>query len=103
MFRDEGQATAADYAKAASVATAERRAVGDWEFFDFLDYNRPINRRYIFIIKLLRGAFDGLAHMHSKGRLHQSLGPASVVIKYKFCLPLLCADFTFDNCSDSFN
>eukprot|EP00250_Pteridium_aquilinum_P022724 c25611_g1_i1 orf=142-1485(+) len=80
VFRDDGQATAADYAKAASIATAERCAVGDWEFLDYLDSNRPIKRRYIFIIKLLRGAFGGLAHMHSKGRLHQSLGPASVVI-----------------------
>ncbi|MCO5546723.1 hypothetical protein L7F22_000159 [Adiantum nelumboides] len=81
VFRDDGQATAADYAKAAGQATTERRAVGDWEFLDYLDYNRPIKRRYIFIIKLLRGAFSGLAHMHSNGRLHQSLGPSSVVIK----------------------
>lgn len=81
MFRDDGQFTAADYAKAASTATTEGRAVGDWEFLDLFDFNRPISRRYIFIIKLLRGVFGGLAHMHSRGRLHQSLGPASVVIK----------------------
>ncbi|KAI5084689.1 hypothetical protein GOP47_0000858 [Adiantum capillus-veneris] len=80
VFRDDGQSTAADYAKAAGISTTERRAVGDWEFLDYFDYSRPIKRRYIFIIKLLRGAFSGLAHMHSNGRLHQSLGPSSVVI-----------------------
>lgn len=79
-FRDDGQVTAADYAKAASTATTEGCAVGDWEFLDLFDYNRIIRRRRMFIIKLLRGAFGGLAHMHSRGRLHQSLGPASVVI-----------------------
>jgi len=33
------------------------------------------------VLQVLRGAFSGLAYMHSQGRLHQSLGPASVVLK----------------------
>eukprot|EP00249_Psilotum_nudum_P020852 c27875_g1_i5 orf=553-1458(+) len=80
VFRDDGQSTAADYAKAASKATAEGKAIGEWDFWDFFDHNRPLKRRHLFIIKLLRGVFTGLTYMHARGRLHQSLGPASVVI-----------------------
>ncbi|KAH7424410.1 hypothetical protein KP509_11G007400 [Ceratopteris richardii] len=80
VFQDRGQLTAADYAKAAGLATTDRRAVGNWEFLDYLDYSRPIQRRRIFIIKMLRGIFGGLSYMHSNGRLHQSLGPSSVLI-----------------------
>lgn len=80
VFRDDGKATAADYAKMAAEATTEGRAVGEWDFWDRFDKTRPIQRRLIFITKLLRGAFQGLAYIHSRGRLHQSLGPASIVI-----------------------
>ncbi len=81
VFGDDGRITAADYAKEAAQATAEGRAVGEWEFWDRFDKSRPIQRRRHFITKLLRGTFKGLAFMHAHGRLHQSLGPASVVIK----------------------
>jgi hypothetical protein len=81
VFRDDGKVTAADYAKMAAEATTEGRAVGEWDFWDRFDKSRPIQRRLVFITKLLRGAFQGLAFMHSRGRLHQSLGPASVVLK----------------------
>jgi hypothetical protein len=81
VFRDDGRITAADYAKEAAQATAEGRALGEWEFWDRFDKSRPIQRRRLFITKLLRGTFKGLAFMHARGRLHQSLGPASVVIK----------------------
>ncbi|KAG0618596.1 hypothetical protein M758_4G076500 [Ceratodon purpureus] len=80
VFRDDGKVTAADYAKLAAEATSEGRAVGEWDFWDRFDKSRPIHRRLMFITKLLRGAFLGLAYMHSRGRLHQSLGPASVVL-----------------------
>ncbi|CAM6041541.1 unnamed protein product [Sphagnum compactum] len=83
VFRDDGRITAADYAKEAAQATAEGRAVGEWEFWDRFDKSRPIQRRRQFITKLLRGTFKGLAFMHARGRLHQSLGPASVVINTK--------------------
>ncbi len=79
--QDDGRITAADYAKEAAQATAEGRAVGEWEFWDCFDKSRPIQRHRHFITKLLRGTFKGLAFMHASGRLHQSLGPASVVIK----------------------
>ncbi|KAH9530777.1 hypothetical protein CY35_19G002700 [Sphagnum magellanicum] len=83
VFRDDGRITAADYAKEAAQATAEGRAVGEWEFWDRFDKSRPIQRRRHFITKLLRGTFKGLAFMHARSRLHQSLGPASVVINTK--------------------
>ncbi|CAK9266705.1 unnamed protein product [Sphagnum jensenii] len=83
VFRDDGRITAADYAKEAAQATAEGCAVGEWEFWDRFDKSRPIQRRRHFITKLLRGTFKGLAFMHAHGRLHQSLGPASVVINTK--------------------
>lgn len=82
VFRDDGRRTAADYAKAASEATAKNEAVGQWDFWDRFDPSRPIQRRRYFVIKLLRGAISGLAYMHAQGRLHQSLGPASVVLKF---------------------
>jgi uncharacterized membrane protein len=47
-------------------------------------YDRAIKmelRRY-FVLKLLNGAMCGLVHMHNHDRLHQSLGPSSVVLKY---------------------
>lgn len=41
-----------------------------------------MKRRRRFIIKLLQGALRGLAYMHDHDRLHQSLGPFSVSLKY---------------------
>ena len=80
VFRDDGRLTAANYAKSASEATTEGRAVGEWEFWDRFDRNQPIKRRQIFIIRLLRGAFTGLSYLHSRDKLHQSLGPASIIL-----------------------
>ncbi|GLJ11931.1 hypothetical protein SUGI_0180460 [Cryptomeria japonica] len=80
VFRDDGKSTAANYATIAREATTEGRAVGEWEFWDRFNRDLPIKRRQVFIIKLLRGAFNGLSYMHTHNRLHQSLGPASVVL-----------------------
>lgn len=41
-----------------------------------------IKRKREFVSKLLQGAMSGLAYMHDNDRLHQSLGPSSVVLKY---------------------
>ncbi|CAI7838469.1 unnamed protein product, partial [Closterium sp. NIES-53] len=100
VMRDNGYITAADYAKAASEATAEARAVGDFEVWDRFDPAKPVFRREIFIRKLLRGFLHGLSFMHSKGRLHQSIGPASVVLNttnemdVRYLVPRL-RDFAF--------
>ena len=73
--------TAARYAQLGSEATGEGRAVGEQEFWDRFDPELALERRRRFVVKLLRGVLGGLAYMHRKGRLHQSLGPASVVLK----------------------
>ena len=45
------------------------------------DWDEKMKRRRKFVIKLLNGAINGLAFLHSNERLHQSLGPASIVLK----------------------
>jgi hypothetical protein len=64
VFWDDGRITAAHYAKEAAQATAEGRAVGEWQFWDRFDKSRPIQRRQHFITKLLQGTFKGLVFMH---------------------------------------
>ncbi|CAC01845.1 hypothetical protein [Arabidopsis thaliana] len=54
-FRDGGKDSAADYAQTASEKTTRARSQG--------------------------GAMKGLAFMHDNDRLHQSLGPSSIVLK----------------------
>ena len=81
VLRDDGFITAADYAQQAAEATAADRAVGSGEFWDMFDRRRALTRREAFIRKVLRGVFSGLAFMHERGRLHQSLGPASIALK----------------------
>lgn len=77
-FRNDGQYSAAEYAKAKSEAMSKE----EQKFWNPFDWKEKIKRRRIFVLKLLRGAISGLAYMHNRERLHQSLGPASVVLKY---------------------
>lgn len=81
VLRGEGVATALEYARCAAQATVEGTAVGYQDLMDLIDKTRPIRRREYFILGILRGALRGLSFMHARGRLHQSLGPASVVLK----------------------
>ncbi|GAB2293884.1 hypothetical protein Dimus_028095, partial [Dionaea muscipula] len=74
VFRDDGRYTAAEYAKYASEQMAENRALGEPRYWSLIRYRRH------FVVKLLQGIMNGLVYMHDHGRLHQSLGPASVVI-----------------------
>ena len=46
------------------------------------EQEQAFKRRTYFVIRLFQGAMSGLAYMHNHERLHQSLGPASVVLKY---------------------
>ncbi|XP_061354595.1 uncharacterized protein LOC133299169 [Gastrolobium bilobum] len=75
-FRDDGKYSAADYAKIASEKVSKDQ-LSSWNRFE---RGQKIKRRQYFIIKLLQGAMSGLAYMHDHGRLHQSLGPFSVVL-----------------------
>ncbi|RWR81036.1 Protein kinase domain-containing protein [Cinnamomum micranthum f. kanehirae] len=79
-FRNDGQYSAADYAKAKSEVISKERALGEQRFWNPYEWEEKLKRRRIFVIRLLRGAINGLAYMHNRERLHQSLGPASVVL-----------------------
>ncbi|KAM7272935.1 hypothetical protein ACFE04_027599 [Oxalis oulophora] len=92
-FRNDGKYNAADYAKFASERIS--KALSQKEMlWTQSEQEETINLRRYFVIKLLRGAINGLAFMHEKNRLHQSLGPSSVVIKYasrNFWFKLKCS------------
>ncbi|KAG9454392.1 hypothetical protein H6P81_007296 [Aristolochia fimbriata] len=79
-FRNDGKYSAADYAKVTSEALTRDQGQGEKEFWNPFDPDQTFTRRQLFIIKLLRGAMNGLCYMHDRGRLHQSIGPASVVL-----------------------
>ncbi|XP_043694932.1 uncharacterized protein LOC122645675 isoform X1 [Telopea speciosissima] len=79
-FRNDGIYSAGDYAKVKSEAVSKDRNLGEQKFWNRFDEEQTIKRRRFFVIKLLRGAVSGLAFMHDRDRLHQSLGPASVIL-----------------------
>ncbi|KAK9120512.1 hypothetical protein Syun_018129 [Stephania yunnanensis] len=79
-FRNDGKYSAADYAKAKSEGISKDQALGEQKFWNPYEQELKIKRRRIFVIKLLRGTLSGLAYMHNRDRLHQSIGPASVVL-----------------------
>ncbi|KAJ4951486.1 hypothetical protein NE237_028318 [Protea cynaroides] len=79
-FRNDGNYSAADYAKVKSEAVSKDRNLGEEKLWNRFDQEQTIKRRRFFVIKLLRGAMGGLAFMHDRDKLHQSLGPASVIL-----------------------
>ena len=80
VFKNDGVLTAADYASAAAGASQAGSAIGDGEFWDRFDTVRVFRRRHAYIVSALRQAMCGLAFMHARFRLHQSLGPYSLVL-----------------------
>lgn len=80
-FRDNGKYSAADYAKITSEKMAKVIAGGEQRLWNPFEQDQTIKRRRYFVIRLLHGAMRGLSYMHDNDRLHQSLGPASVVLK----------------------
>lgn len=79
-FRNNGIYSAADYAKRVSEATSKDISKGEGRLWNPYNQELQLKRRSFFIIKLLNGAINGLAYMHNHERLHQSFGPASVVL-----------------------
>ncbi|KAL8538356.1 hypothetical protein ACS0TY_000373 [Phlomoides rotata] len=79
-FRNDGKYTAADYTKFASEKMSKYSEVGGQKFWNPFEKDETIKRRRYFVTKLLQGVISGLAYMHDHDRLHQSLGPASVVL-----------------------
>lgn len=80
-FRNDGKYSAADYCMRTSQKCSEENARGKF-FWNPFNKEEKINQRRFFIIKLLNGAINGLAYLHNHDRLHQSLGPSSIVLKY---------------------
>ncbi|CAK7333675.1 unnamed protein product [Dovyalis caffra] len=78
-FRNDGKYSAADYAKFTSEKNSKSYSNKDnsWNLFE---REETFKRRRYFVIRLLRGAITGLAYMHDHDRLHQSLGPSSIVL-----------------------
>lgn len=78
--RNDGVYTAEQYARAAAEAFEQSVAVGEGEFWDRFSPERPLERRRLMVLRILRGALEGLAFMHARNWLHQSLGPTSIAI-----------------------
>lgn len=74
---------------------SQNRTLKELKVWNPFEEDQKIKRRRIFVIKLLQGILRGLAFMHDHNRLHQSLGPASVVLKYDFSLNKLVSFFVF--------
>lgn len=82
-FRNDGSYSAADYAKVSSEVISKDLANGAQKLWNPFELELKIKRKRLFVLKLFNGAINGLAYMHDHDRLHQSLGPASVVLKYE--------------------
>ena len=54
VFRNSGLVTAEQYALRAADAGAQGKALGEGEFWDRFDNQRPLQRRRIFVLKCLR-------------------------------------------------
>lgn len=80
VFRRDGSESAAAWAQKAAEATASNTSIGDGEFMDFFEPQRRLQRRQAFVCSILRQTMQGIAFMHANSRLHQSIGPGSVVI-----------------------
>lgn len=88
-FRNDGKYSAADYAKIMSEKTSKLHSSGESVSWNRFEQEETIKRRRYYVIKLFQGLMRGLAYMHDHDRLHQSLGPASIVLKYVFLLGII--------------
>ncbi|XP_072956694.1 uncharacterized protein [Typha angustifolia] len=79
-FRNDGKYSAADYAKVTSEGISKGISREGQNFWNPFDQRQKLKLRRFFVLKLLNGVMNGLAYMHDRDRLHQSLGPASVVL-----------------------
>ncbi|XP_048496729.1 uncharacterized protein LOC104887995 isoform X3 [Beta vulgaris subsp. vulgaris] len=79
-FRYDGKYSAADYAKIASERLTKRKTLDSESAWNPFEQAVTFKRKRNFVVKMLQGIFSGLVYMHDHDRLHQSLGPASVVL-----------------------
>ncbi|CAL1405568.1 unnamed protein product [Linum trigynum] len=78
-FRNHGKYSAADYAALTSKRISQGSSSREKSWNSFQQQKDMEYRRY-FVIRILQGAISGLAFMHDHDRLHQSLGPSSVLL-----------------------
>ncbi|KAH9784136.1 protein kinase domain-containing protein [Citrus sinensis] len=93
-FRSDGKYSAADYAKLTSEKISKNHSAGESSWNRFETEQILKCRRY-FVIKLFQGAMSGLAYMHDHDRLHQSLGPSSVILKYVVAFTIVEKDAAY--------
>ncbi|XP_057541295.1 uncharacterized protein LOC130819321 isoform X1 [Amaranthus tricolor] len=79
-FRYDGKYSTADYAKIASEKLTKNKALESQSFWNPFEQRQIFKQRRFFVVKMLQGISNGLVYMHDHERLHQSLGPASVVL-----------------------
>lgn len=80
VLRNDGATTAAAYAMEGARAGVARRGIGGTDFLDLFDSRRLLARRRIFVREIIRQALSGVGNLHNRRRLHQSLGPASLLL-----------------------
>ncbi|CAI0383923.1 unnamed protein product [Linum tenue] len=78
-FRNHGKYSAADYAALTSKRISQGSSSREKSWNSFQQQKDMEYRRY-FVIRILQGAISGLAFMHDHDRLHQSLGPSSLLL-----------------------
>ncbi|CAN0854434.1 hypothetical protein LINGRAHAP2_LOCUS5921 [Linum grandiflorum] len=79
-FRNDGKYSAADYAALVSKrisASSSSRQEESWNSFQKV---KDMEYRRYYVIRMFQSVIGGLAFMHQHNRLHQSLGPSSVLL-----------------------
>ncbi|CAN1190087.1 hypothetical protein LINPERPRIM_LOCUS426 [Linum perenne] len=78
-FRNDGKYSAADYATIVSKKISESSSLQEKSWNKFQKVKEMEYRRY-YVIRIFQSVLRGLAFMHDHDRLHQSLGPSSVLL-----------------------
>eukprot|EP00210_Caulerpa_lentillifera_P005265 g5031.t2 len=80
VFRRSESMSLAQYSQMASEALQKGSVIGSGDVWDILDPQRAIKRRKKVFIQIFRAVAAGLQFMHKNLKLHQSLGPESILI-----------------------
>jgi len=83
VYEEHGLYSAADYAQRAAEATEKGALLNEKGVFvyeDQLSEQQRLERRAFFVRRTVKQVCEALAYLHGNSRLHQSVGPASVVL-----------------------
>lgn len=72
--------TLGEYTRQAAKAARFGKVIGSADIWDTMDPRRSLTKRKKLMIKVLREIASGLAFMHDHQKLHQSIGPESVIL-----------------------